>query len=463
MRVITFPKPSARMVESKRPVGEPMLIHQLPGKMGCFVQVHKLISDASDSAIIYAAISLTPSEKSTRTCEIILRGVTILCGRSPFAPVSGRVNLSETGANGRIPQFLATPILTGIQIISSAFSLNALSYQPMPTAISHLKVERQIVLPWSKAIEIAYKSIRLRLSRSLLVTSGIILALAFLMSILVTDRMTAGMRTWAIDFPHSAQAAQLAARREAIERDQFKPLDLELHKSAAQPAEVTEGAEKFDASKVLGDSLADLQKDLGVPLPASENDLTVLLTRHPDQVAKMHQWVAAAKQLKAVREQLVAPQRLQETMKNAGVPSTPREIESSRIQTRWLVGLALLVAFAGILNAMLMSVTERFREIGTMKCLGALDSFIIKLFLIESLFQGVAGTVIGVVLGLILSMANISTSYGSYAWKNVPWASVIFDLFICLGVGIVLTVAGALYPAWQAAKMQPIDAMRVEA
>ena len=48
----------------------------------------------------------------------------------------------------------------------------------------------------------------------------------------------------------------------------------------------------------------------------------------------------------------------------------------------------MLVAFVGVLNAMLMSVTERFREIGTMKCLGALNSFIVKLFLIESLFQG---------------------------------------------------------------------------
>jgi len=121
------------------------------------------------------------------------------------------------------------------------------------------------------------------------------------------------------------------------------------------------------------------------------------------------------------------------------------------------------VAFAGILNAMLMSVTERFREIGTMKCLGALDSFIIKLFLIESLFQGIAGTVIGVLLGLLLSMANMSTSYGVYAWKNVPWGSLVLCVVICFVVGIFLTVAGAVYPAWQAAKMQPIDAMRVEA
>jgi putative ABC transport system permease protein len=85
------------------------------------------------------------------------------------------------------------------------------------------------------------------------------------------------------------------------------------------------------------------------------------------------------------------------------------------------------------------------------------------LFLIESLFQGVVGTAVGVVLGMGLAMASVSSSYGGYAWVNVPWGSIVNDLAICLAVGIGLTVAGALYPAWQAARMQPIEAMRVEA
>ena len=53
---------------------------------------------------------------------------------------------------------------------------------------------------------------------------------------------------------------------------------------------------------------------------------------------------------------------------------------------------------------MLMSVTERFREIGTMKCLGALDTFIVKLFLLESTFQGLAGTSAGIVIGFALTL-----------------------------------------------------------
>ena len=134
-------------------------------------------------------------------------------------------------------------------------------------------------------------------------------------------------------------------------------------------------------------------------------------------------------------------------MKQNGLPTGEAEIRSSRVQTNWLLGLALLVAFVGILNAMLMSVTERFREIGTMKCLGALDGFIIKLFLIESLFQGIVGTVLGILIGLGLSFAAAAASYGGYAWINLPVSELITGVAICLLIGIGLTVAGALYPA----------------
>jgi hypothetical protein len=222
-------------------------------------------------------------------------------------------------------------------------------------------VQRQITLPLSKAIEIAWKSIRMRLSRSLLVTSAIVLALAFLMSILTTQAVIRGMRDW------------------------------------------------IDSHRAL--------------IPAQE---------------------------------------LEATMKTNGVPTMPDEIHNDRIQTRWLLGLALLVAFVGILNAMLMSVTERFREIGTMKCLGALDGFIVRLFLLESLFQGVVGTTIGIIVGLLLSLLGATISYGGDAWRNLPSGALGVAILVCLMVGITLTIAGAVYPAWTAARMQPIAAMRVE-
>jgi len=131
-------------------------------------------------------------------------------------------------------------------------------------------------------------------------------------------------------------------------------------------------------------------------------------------------------------------------------------------QTTWMLGIALMISFVGIVNAMLISVTERFREIGTMKCLGGMDSFIVKLYLLESLFQGIVGTVLGVVVGLVLGYAEGVGRFGTEAWSLMPVFTLLKILFGCLLAGVALTVLGALYPAWRAAKMEPVDAMRTE-
>jgi len=326
----------------------------------------------------------------------------------------------------------------------------------MSTTVPQTKIQRQITLPLSKAVEIAWKSIRMRLSRSLVVTSGIVLALAFLMSIRTTEALTNGMRAWI----GSADAgfAELKARRAELET-MTKPMEAELR--AASKLMPATDAVKFDDKAALGVTLPELQKQLG-GLPLGADDITKALTAKPDLVASFKTWTVNQRELNAVKNTITGPQQLESQMKQKGVPTTPAEISNDRIQTRWLLGLALLVAFVGILNAMLMSVTERFREIGTMKCLGALDGFIIKLFLIESLFQGGVGTIVGVVVGLLASFASVAGSYGGYAWVNFPAGQILTDVVFCTLVGVLLTVAAAVYPAWQAARMQPIDAMRVE-
>jgi hypothetical protein len=154
-------------------------------------------------------------------------------------------------------------------------------------------------------------------------------------------------------------------------------------------------------------------------------------------------------------------QALKDQLRKAEVP-LEMDTEDARVQTRWMVGLALLISFVGILNAMILNVTERFREIGTMKCLGALDSLIIKLYLIESLFQGLGGTIVGIILGFVLAFVEGLATYGLEGVFLVPAASLLRYVGICVLAGVALSVGGALYPAWLAAKMEPVDAMSSE-
>jgi ABC-type lipoprotein release transport system permease subunit len=98
-----------------------------------------------------------------------------------------------------------------------------------------------------------------------------------------------------------------------------------------------------------------------------------------------------------------------------------------------------------------------------MKCLGALDRFIVRLFLLESSGLGVIGTVIGIVVGFLLTMFRVTITYGFYPWKYFPVTLVFQSAVISLIVGTVLSVLAAIYPAWTAAKMEPVAAMRIDA
>ena len=127
---------------------------------------------------------------------------------------------------------------------------------------------------------------------------------------------------------------------------------------------------------------------------------------------------------------------------------------------RWIVFLSLLVCVVGIVNTQLMAVTERFREIGTMKCLGALDRFILRLFLIEATIQGLIGAASGGLLGISVSLMTSALKSGSGVFAIISWPDVGFTLVSAMGMGAFLSISGVLYPALVAARMQPVEAMR---
>lgn len=229
------------------------------------------------------------------------------------------------------------------------------------------RIGKQIVLPMTKAIEIAVKSLKIRFWRSMITMGGIILAISFVMSIWSSNSYVNGFKQISNDNPHKEE------------------LRLKMEKKG------------IDVTEATG-------------LSAEEY---------------------------------------------------------------WLIVLSLLVCVVGIVNAMLMSVSERVREIGTMKCLGALDGFIIKLFLLESSMQGICGTLFGIVMGFILTFLGALVGYGwyvttafpyrgFYAITYFPFRGLAVSGLLCFSIGSILSILAAIGPAYSAAKMQPVDAMRVE-
>lgn len=141
-------------------------------------------------------------------------------------------------------------------------------------------------------------------------------------------------------------------------------------------------------------------------------------------------------------------------------PGTTSIGESAK--QRWIIVLSLLVCVVGIVNAQLMAVTERFREIGTMKCLGALNRFILRLFMLEALIQGFAGSFAGALIGAVAAVISSTFLFGPIVFSSLPFAQMGTTMAIATTTGCFLSLVGVSYPAIKAATMEPVEAMRVE-
>jgi len=156
-----------------------------------------------------------------------------------------------------------------------------------------------------------------------------------------------------------------------------------------------------------------------------------------------------------------ADSALQDKILSAGF--TPADGHfGSTAKDRWLVVLSLLVCAVGIVNAQLMAVTERFREIGTLKCLGALDRFVIKLFVLEAAYQGLLGGTAGSILGVGTAVATLWMRFGLPVLIHLPALDLTALLVKSSALAVGLSLIGVMYPAWVAARMQPAIALRSE-
>ena len=134
--------------------------------------------------------------------------------------------------------------------------------------------------------------------------------------------------------------------------------------------------------------------------------------------------------------------------------------ESITVFLAGIGAISLLVAGVSILNVMLMSVTERIKEIGVLRSIGTRRGEVMRMFIYEALILGLAGALIG-------GMLSFCTGYLVTA-IFVQNPDYLFDptslLYIAFGMlfGVVTSVASGLYPAWKAAHLNPIQALRYE-
>jgi len=132
--------------------------------------------------------------------------------------------------------------------------------------------------------------------------------------------------------------------------------------------------------------------------------------------------------------------------------------EVTKTFTALLTGIAaisLVVGGIGIMNIMLVTVTERTREIGIRKALGAKRKFIIIQFLIESVILTFVGGIFGVLLGIVIS-------FGLTTKLALPNIISIYSIILSVLVACLIGIVFGIYPAYKASKLHPIDALRYE-
>lgn len=311
------------------------------------------------------------------------------------------------------------------------------------------------------ALQVVRQGLSVRFGRSVVTVLGVALGIAFLMSVLTAQLIKAGvadeqairdetsrMYNFFLADAGVPQGLVLAVVKlgplQAVEERLIDRI------AASGPKQVGYGPDAADAATaimVVGDG--------ALARPA----LAALLDRAQHPVAFFTRTTQGTHAGFADARLIM----LERALSEAELAERREEAARTRFRNRWIVVIALFVTIIGITNSMLMSVTERFREIGTMKCLGALSIFVRQMFLIESSLVGLVGAVLGAFGGMLFSVVAYSVTYG---WWRVLGAmapvTITLYLLLCVLFGVLLSVVAALYPARYASRMLPAHALRSE-
>jgi putative ABC transport system permease protein len=125
-----------------------------------------------------------------------------------------------------------------------------------------------------------------------------------------------------------------------------------------------------------------------------------------------------------------------------------------------IAGISLLVAATSIFNVMMMSVTERIREIGILRSIGTQKGEVRRMFLYEAIILGLVGAGIGAVMSIILGwlvvLAMVGTTDYFFTYQSLIYVPV------SMAIGIAICIVSGVYPAWRAANLDPIEALRAD-
>ena len=337
-------------------------------------------------------------------------------------------------------------------------------------------IPNQVKLPLRVAFGVVIQGLRIRLGRSIVTITGVTCGIAFLMSILTGQLVKMGVADE--DATRAEVGRILSFIRSDLPKLQDKDVSV-LGSGALSEVEtrVLESIAKDFGVKSLrlepGKAPAPLRKIASAKeAPATDSDVIFLMGGDTPPAYDWNSFLS--KDLNRV----VASTILSSDAKTIGV-SADRFTKLARVLTAeeqeklaankrkekfraiWIGIISLLVTVIGIANAMLMSVTERFREIGTMKCLGALSSFVTQMFVLEASLMGLVGGIVGAVAGALFAIVIYTFTYGaSLVFGSLPLLSVLTFAGCSIVAGVILSVIAALYPARVAAGMVPATALR---
>jgi putative ABC transport system permease protein len=218
----------------------------------------------------------------------------------------------------------------------------------------------------------------------------------------------------------------------------------------------------IDKSGGLGGGRSD--RSLYIPienayrLSSSDTEISFTITASLSDPAKMDMAMSEATGvMRLIRKDRLGEASSFEISRSESLASSLDEISGTLKLGGAVIGLITLMgASIGLMNIMMVSVTERTREIGVRKALGATPSRIRQQFLIESIMICIIGGLVGILMGMLVGNL-VAKFFGDGAFL-VPWLWIVLGLAVCIVVGVM----SGYYPASKASKLDPIESLRYE-